>query len=563
MTLRSHLSALFLASLAPAFSQVESLKSDPVHWSFLAPSRPALPNGRKLDTTHHPIDAFVAARRSERGLEEAPRAQLQRLLRRLHLDLIGLPPSVDTTREFLADPSPAAYERLVDRLLASPRFGEHWARPWLDLARYADSNGFQADQLRESWAFRDWVIEAMNRDLPFDEFTIEQLAGDLLDEPTLAQRIATGFHRTVTCNVEAGVHPEANRFNQVVDRVNTTATTWLGTTLSCAQCHDHKYDPFSQREYFELFAFFNNTPLEVENPSGKGVRYDFHGPKMELPLTPEQARKKEALERELRAARASYDTAMHVAASKQAQWEAKMREAIASRPEWHPLDIARFESNGDEDFEVLEDGSVLVGGRVPGTATYTVTIHTDLIDITAFRLETLTHPSLPGTGPGRGDVKRPNFILNEFSITAAPSGARDLDNLETVALHDASADYAQKNWPANAAIDGDPKTGWAIGGGFFKDHEVRFTTGQPVGYRRGGTTLTFTLDQNYGRGRTIGRLRLSAFLGEPALLELPKPIERILRLERKNAKQKRRLAKYYRENSAELRRFKRRLTELQ
>ena len=214
------------------------------------------------------------------GLEPSPEADPARLIRRVYLDLTGLPPSPEEVDAVLADRHPAAYERLVDRLLASPQYGPRWARPWLDAARYADSNGFQADQFREVWPYRDWVIAALNADLPFDRFTIEQLAGDLLSEPTLAQRIATGFHRQATCNVEAGVDPEENRVNQVIDRVNTTATVWLGSTIECAQCHDHPYDPFTQIEYYQLFAFFNNTPLEVKHI--KATTYDFYGPKLEL-----------------------------------------------------------------------------------------------------------------------------------------------------------------------------------------------------------------------------------------------------------------------------------------
>ena len=179
------------------------------------------------------------------------------------MDLIGRPPQPGESQSFLSNPSDLEYNSTVDRLLASPQYGEKWARRWLDLARYADSNGFQADQLRDSWAYRDWVIESLNSGMPLDRFTIEQLAGDLLPQSTISQKIATGFHRTPTCNVEAGVHPESNRINQVIDRVNTTGTVFLGTTFECAQCHDHKYDPISMKEYYQLFAFFNNTPLEL------------------------------------------------------------------------------------------------------------------------------------------------------------------------------------------------------------------------------------------------------------------------------------------------------------
>jgi len=272
------------------------------HWAYVRPIRPSVP--ASTGDIQNPIDAFIRQRLPQAGLEPSPEADASRLIRRVSLDLTGLPPSPEETAQFLAawESHPdAAYEALVDRLLKSSRFGERWARPWLDLARYADSNGFQADQLRDSWAYRDWVIRALNANMPYDQFTLEQLAGDLLPGATLDQKVATGFHRTVTCNVEAGVHPEENRVNQVVDRVNTTGTVWLGSTLECAQCHDHKYDPFTMRDYYSVFAYFNNTPLEVSNPSGKGVSFDFSGPFMELPLSEAQKRERASLEKEVSA----------------------------------------------------------------------------------------------------------------------------------------------------------------------------------------------------------------------------------------------------------------------
>ena len=252
------------------------------HWAFVAPQKPALPPDAS-GWARNEIDRFVLARMKSQGLRPSDEAEPARLIRRLYLDLIGLPPSVDEVNRFAQDPSDAAYARIVDRLLSSPRYGEKWARHWLDLARYSDSNGYQADQIREMWAFRDWVIHAMNDDMPYDQFTIEQLAGDLLPNATLDQQIATGFHRATTCNVEAGVDPEGNRTDQVIDRVNTTGTTWLGMTVSCAQCHNHKYDPITQQEYYELFAFFNNTPIEVKQDAAKSVSFSFYGPKLPLP----------------------------------------------------------------------------------------------------------------------------------------------------------------------------------------------------------------------------------------------------------------------------------------
>lgn len=264
----------------------ENIEPRATHWAYAPPQRSVPPTSTDDAWSQHPIDTWILQAMSRQQLRPEPAAELGKLVRRMHLDLTGLPPSAETIEEFLADPRPDAIERELDRLLASPHYGQRWARPWLDMARYADSNGYQADQYREVWPYRDWVVNAINSDMPFDQFTIEQLAGDLLENPTVENRIATGFHRLTTCNVEAGVDPEENRVNQVLDRVNTTATVWLGTTLECCQCHSHKYDPFNQREYYQLFAYFNNTPLEVKD-SGNNIQYEFIGPRMELPLSSE------------------------------------------------------------------------------------------------------------------------------------------------------------------------------------------------------------------------------------------------------------------------------------
>lgn len=273
------------------------------HWAFIHPGETDLSAMADASGNINPIDVFVGASLNQNDLEFSPEASPEKLVRRLHLDLLGLPPSKADTREFMegmASEVPGFYSNYVDKLLRRSSFGERWARPWLDLARYADSNGFQADQLRDSWAYRDWVIQAFNQNMPYDRFSIEQLAGDLLPQPALPQKIATGFHRTVTCNVEAGVDAERNRVNQVVDRVNTTATVWLGLTLECAQCHDHKYDPLSMKDYYSFFAFFNNTPLEVELPSGiNDVQHNFIGPYLDLPLKPDQLEKKKTLKNQI------------------------------------------------------------------------------------------------------------------------------------------------------------------------------------------------------------------------------------------------------------------------
>ncbi len=247
------------------------------HWAYTAPTLPALRAVKDEAWCRNPIDRFVLSKLEASGLHGAPEADRARLLRRVSLDLIGLPPTVAEVDEFVSDVRPDAYERVVERLLASPRYGERWARPWLDLARYADTNGYEKDLARSLWPWRDWVINALNADMPFDRFTVEQIAGDLLPNADRSQQIATGFHRNTMLNDEGGIDPEEFRVAAVVDRTNTTATIWLGTTMGCCQCHDHKYDPFTQREYYSLLAFFNQT-----EDVGVG-----NGPEIQVP-TPEQ-----------------------------------------------------------------------------------------------------------------------------------------------------------------------------------------------------------------------------------------------------------------------------------
>jgi hypothetical protein len=271
------------------------------HWAFEPPQRPALPELNDAKWPRNPIDHFVLSRVEAEGLRPSPPAEPAVLARRLYLDLIGLPPTPAEVDAFVREAAPtarpsteysvlgtpsaldAAVEKLVDKLLASPHCGERWARPWLDAARYADSSGFQRDDLRDLWPYREWVIAALNADMPFDRFTVEQLAGDLLPNATVAQKVATGFHRCAPCNVEAGTDQEENRVNQVFDRVSTTATVWLGLTMECAQCHDHKYDPFTMRDYYGLFAYFNQTPQETAylNPKARAA-LKFTGPYLPL-----------------------------------------------------------------------------------------------------------------------------------------------------------------------------------------------------------------------------------------------------------------------------------------
>lgn len=275
------------------------------HWSFQPIQRPPEPSVKNTAWARNAIDRFVMARLEQEGFSPSPEASRSRLIRRLSLDLIGLLPSPAEVNEFLADRSADAYERLVDRLLASPHYGERWGRHWLDQARYADSNGYNIDGSREIWMFRDWVINALNRDLSFDQFVIEQIAGDLLPSATTDQLVATGFHRNTLINLEGGIDFEQYRVEAVVDRVDTTGTVFLGLTLGCARCHDHKFDPISQREFYQLYSFFNNID-ELAGDQGEESRLTAHKPILEFG-TPEELAKREAFRAQLAALRREFE----------------------------------------------------------------------------------------------------------------------------------------------------------------------------------------------------------------------------------------------------------------
>jgi hypothetical protein len=311
------------------------------HWAYVAPRSPPLPAVQNKTWPENPIDSFVLARLEKERLAPSERADRERLIRRLSLDLIGLPPNVAEADAFLADQSPDAFDRLIDRLLASPHYGERWATPWLDAARYADSNGYQRDGHRTIWPYRDYVIRALNADMPFDQFTIEQIAGDLLPNATLDQQIATGFHRCTTVNVEAGTDEEENRTNQVIDRVNVTGTVWLGTTLECCQCHNHKYDPFTQRDYYQFFAFFNNTPKETYQRAKGGAALDFGGPEVKLPLDLELAKRREEVAARHQKVAAELEQCLDDESTGLAAWERQVDDSKAEKTKL-PANVRRI-----------------------------------------------------------------------------------------------------------------------------------------------------------------------------------------------------------------------------
>ena len=310
------------------------------HWSLVPPRRAPPPPTRGAAWPVHALDRFILARLEHEGLAPAPVAAPATLLRRVSLDLTGLPPTPADLARFLADPSPAAYAREVDRLLASPAFGERMAVDWLDAARYADTNGFFRDNTRQAWPWRDWVVDAFNRNLPFDQFTLEQLAGDLLPEPTQAQRIATGFNRNHGVSGETGIIDEEYRVEYVADRVETTATVWLGLTLGCARCHDHKYDPISQREYFGLFAYFD-----------RGVERGLVSPDDPPPVldvtTPEQRARLAELRTARGAAERAFNEALGPTEREREAWALAAAHGLGA-PADHPLARHDFEPAGAE-----------------------------------------------------------------------------------------------------------------------------------------------------------------------------------------------------------------------
>jgi len=514
--------------------------AEPKHWAYQPIVRPDTP---EEVTTETAIDHYIARKLRARGLGLADSVDRPRLIRRASLALTGIPPTPQQVEAFVQDDSPDAYENVVDRLLESPRYGERWAIPWLDLARYADSNGFQADQIRDNWAYRDWVIRAINSGMPFDQFVIDQLAGDLHEHPTVDQRVATGFHRMTTCNVEAGVHPEANRVNQVVDRVNTTATVFLGTTLECAQCHEHKYDPFTQEDYYRLFSYFNNTPLEVKNTSG--VTWDFYGPTMDLPLSDADQQRADELNQHLAQLNQQRQAAATATDEEFEHWLAAFCDS--TDVEWTPIAPETFVSTGDEEYRILEDGSVLLTGSVPDTVEHIFTLDCTGRTVTAIRIDVLTDEAIPGTGPGRGDAQRSNIILSELTCERVGEG-----KASQLKLQDPSADFSQANWDVAGAIDGDRKTGWAIAPQFGKPHWASFVLSEPIALSD-SERLRVTLGQYYGRGRIIGKPRVSIYSGDPVFLNLDEPLRKLAAKRKFTDKDRERLRTAFDDNNPRLR----------
>ena len=380
------------------------------HWSFVNPAKSPLPKVKNAAWSRNAIDAFILARLDTAGLKPSREADKYSLVRRVSFDLRGLPPSPREVEQFLADRSADAYEKMVDRFLADKAYGERWARMWLDLARYADSCGYGSDPLRpNAWRYRDWVIDAFNRNLPYDQFTIDQLAGDLLPKPTLDQQIATAFHRNTMTNTEGGTDDEEFRVAAVKDRVDTTIQVWMGLTMGCAKCHNHKYDPVTQQEYYRFYAFFNQT-ADRDLPN--------EDPIIPAP-TPEMISATRKIEVEVASLKKQLDTPTATLTAAQAKWEARLR----ATPKWTTLPAITAKAKSGITLKPLDDGSILASDSSPPNDTYTVTASVPLKRITAVRLEALPDDSLPFDGPGRG--AKGEFVLSRFSAGLVPQTELD------------------------------------------------------------------------------------------------------------------------------------------
>jgi hypothetical protein len=482
------------------------------HWAFRPPVRPDEPAVKATARVRNPIDRFVLARLEKEGLTPSPEADRVTLLRRLSLDLTGLPPAVADVDAFVADRSPDAYEKAVDRLLASPHYGERWARLWLDAARYADSDGFEKDKLRRVWFYRDWVVAALNRDLPYDRFVVEQIAGDLASRASQADRVATGYLRNSMINEEGGVDPEQFRMEAMFDRMDAIGKGVLGLTIQCAQCHSHKFDPLTQTEYYRLFAFLNDcyeANISVYTPEEMVRRVDI-------------LRKTAEIEAELRNRTPDWPKRL-------AAWEETVKK---DQPHWEVVRPAVDEtSTGGQKYLPLPDGSYLAQGYAPTKHTVKMPVRTDVTPITAFRLELLTHPNLPCGGPGRS--LKGTAAVTEFSVEAAPadnpskkekiiftSATSDFDPPETPleAIFFDKSDKKRVTGPVRFAIDGKDETAWGTDAGPGRRNQPRkavFTPSKPIANPK-GTVLTFLIKQSHGgwnsddnQSHNIGRLRLS------------------------------------------------------
>ncbi len=461
------------------------------HWAFKPPVRPAVPPVSNKKWARNPIDNYVLARLEKENLKPSPEADRITLIRRLTLDLTGLPPTIAEVDAFVSDKRPDAYERVVERLLASKHYGERWGRHWLDLARYADTNGYEKDRPRSIWPYRDWVISAFNRDLPYDQFTIDQLAGDLLPNATTDQRVATGFLRNSMLNQEGGIEPEQFRVEALIDRMDTVGKAFLGLTVNCCQCHNHKYDPFTQKDYYQIYAFLNDDDEAF----------------MEVPTAKEQKQRDEILEK-VRGLQVKAMNDTTNLADRMTTWEKSLADARGNWTVADPKDWFYFASK----FEKQEDLSMLGGGDLQPGGVMRLWVDTHATNITGFRLEALTNANLVYGGPGL--LGKGNFLLKEFTVEAYAIDHPTVTN--KIKFRRALADQEAPGFSITNAIDGvTDKGGWcpAVTPDRRNQNHCAVFECEPFGFP-GGTRLLITLHETFDGeskldGHMLGCFRLS------------------------------------------------------
>jgi hypothetical protein len=486
---------------APAFAADKQAAK--AHWAYQPLNRPAIPRPNDADWARNPVDAFVLAKLQDRGIHPSAQADRRTLIRRVHFDLIGLPPTPDDVRAFVADPSSDAYEKLVDRLLASPRYGERWAQHWIDVVHFAETHGNDQDRVRpNAWPYRDYLIRSFNTDKPYARFVGEQLAGDVLYPDDPQATVALGFLAAGPWDESSQMSIQDGTIDKLVarnldrdDMLTTTMSTFASTTVHCARCHNHKFDPVSQAEYYNLQSCFAGVdraerPFDAD-PKVHLQRQTLLRRKLELDWN------RDALTPALLAANVQDEVAA---------WE---RTGAKASDVWTALTPDTFTASNGTTLVLQKDNALLASGSDPDTDVYTITASTKLKNVTAIRVEVLADDSLPAKGPGR--AVNGNFHLTELRLFASPKsgGATTAPSAETrVELQHASADFEQPNYGSATAIDGQPQTGWGVHPAEGKPHHAVYETKNSPGYD-GGTTLKFVLEQQVGRKHTIGRVRLS------------------------------------------------------
>jgi hypothetical protein len=520
------------------------------HWAFEPPRRPTPAAVKNTDWPRGDLDRFVLARLEQETLAPSPEADRVTLLRRVTFDLAGLPPTLAEVDAFLADESPSAYATVVDRLLKSSRYGEHMARYWLDAARYGDTHGLHLDNYREMWPYRDWVVRSFNDNRPFDQFVVEQLAGDLLPNSTLEQQIATGFIRCHVTTSEGGSIAEEVYVRNVNDRVVTLGTVFMGATFECTRCHDHKFDPYTMKDFYSLFAYFNSLdgkPLD-------GNKKD-HAPVARV-ASDEQQRKLDdfdgqigSLEARLKAPWPAVDEAQHA-------WELKVLDEEGSDPGdpkegWVTLVPSKFTSKGKATLTQLDDNSLLVSGTNPSKEVYEVTSSIAAEDWRAIRLEGLIDDSLSNGGAGRSSNS--NVVLSEFEAYVA--AADEPDQWKRVKLSQAWADHEQADgdFKIANAIDGKTATGWAIEGHVKREDRTAYFVSDTVFGSADALLKVVLKHESVYSQHQFGRIRLSIAQGNPIPSSIPPKILKIVRMnqEKRNDQQRAALQKHYRDQVAD------------